>query len=163
MMCAFFAGSMSHVLVFEDFVAYRFSLNTILLLVLLQHLLNQVRNARVACASQGRLVAARRPRCELHPRLSQTLVKTCCPCTCPQLFRSASGVVVLAFIGIVELFFQWFVISNLGEAGTSLVAISVLSLAMSHWLMMPLAVAIVVPLGKSAIQRVRNYRKDVLD
>jgi hypothetical protein len=31
---------------------------------------------------------------------------------------------------VVEIFFQWFVIANMGEAGTSLVAISVFSLAM---------------------------------
>jgi hypothetical protein len=46
MMCTFFAGSMSHVLVFEDHNAYRFSLNTILFLVLLQHLLHQVRSTK---------------------------------------------------------------------------------------------------------------------
>jgi hypothetical protein len=56
MMCTFFAGSMAHVLVFEDMVGYRFSLNTILFMVLLQHLLHQVRSY-----SQAQLCRRDRP------------------------------------------------------------------------------------------------------
>lgn len=96
MMCAVFAGHMAHILTYDDWAGYSFSLNTILFCVLLQHLLHQL---------WGSL-----------------------PVTCTIM------------IGVVEVFFQWFIVSAIGESGTTITTISVLSLLMSHWLMMPLAV-----------------------
>lgn len=96
MMCAVFAGHMAHILTYDDWAGYSFSLNTILFCVLLQHLLHQL---------WGSL-----------------------PVTCTIM------------IGVVEVFFQWFIVSAIGESGTTITTISVLSLLLSHWLMMPLAV-----------------------
>jgi hypothetical protein len=43
-------------------------------------------------------------------------------------------------IAIVEVFFQWYVVSGLSEAPTTLITVSAFSLALSHWLMAPLFV-----------------------
>jgi hypothetical protein len=86
---------MAHILAYDDWVGFNFSLNTILFCVLVQHLLHQL---------WGSL-----------------------PITCTIM------------LAIVEVFFQWFIISSIGEAGTTVTTISVLSLMLSHWLMMPLA------------------------
>ena len=55
-------------------------------------------------------------------------------------FYNVAGPFTVIFAGIVEVFFQSFVFANLGEASTTLTAVSIFSLALSHWLMMPLAI-----------------------
>jgi hypothetical protein len=47
--------------------------------------------------------------------------------------------------GIVEVIFQWYIISAMGEGPTTLANVAVLSLALSHWLMAPLFILLGTP------------------
>jgi hypothetical protein len=48
------------------------------------------------------------------------------------------GLAATLLIGTIEFFFQWYIVSALGEAPTTITAVAVFSLALSHWLMTPL-------------------------
>jgi hypothetical protein len=119
MMVTIFAGSMSHVLNYGDYVSYQFNMNMILFLVLIQHLLHQL------CGFFG---------------LAATLL-----------------------IGIVEFIFQWYVISAIGEAPTTITAVAVFSLALSHWLMAPLFIFLGTPhhRGEHEVQLVEEQEEEL--